>query len=88
MFFALRLEHGVRIPENVAVSVLQIYPHPLIWWHAAELVCVCVSSRIALEAEGELFKSLAEKEPTFAGISHYLSLSVFLPLSKSPARRL
>ena len=50
--------------------------------------CVCVSSRIALEAEGELFKSLAEKEPTFAGISHYLSLSVFLPLSKSPARRL
>ncbi|OJJ87176.1 uncharacterized protein ASPGLDRAFT_119491 [Aspergillus glaucus CBS 516.65] len=28
----------------------------------------------ALEAERELFKSLAEKEPTFAGISHYLSI--------------
>lgn len=36
-----------------------------------------MSSRTALEAERELFKSLAEKEPTFVGISHYLSTLVF-----------
>lgn len=36
-----------------------------------------MSSRTALDAERELIKSLAEKEPTFAGISHYLSMSVF-----------
>jgi hypothetical protein len=29
--------------------------------------------RTALEAEGKLLKSLAEKEPTFTDISHYLS---------------
>lgn len=65
---------------------LKSIPIPLTW-HGSELLCVCVSFRIALEAEGELFKSLAEKEPTFAGISHYLSLLVFLSLSKPPARR-
>lgn len=31
------------------------------------------SYRTALEVEKELLKSLAEKEPTFAEISHYLS---------------
>lgn len=36
--------------------------------------------RIALDIEGELLKSLAEKEPTFAEISHYLSESVYLHL--------
>lgn len=36
-----------------------------------------MSCRTALEAERELFKSLAEKEPTFAGITHYLSMLVF-----------
>lgn len=34
------------------------------------------SYRSALDTEKELFKTLAEKEPTFAGISHYLSLLV------------
>lgn len=36
------------------------------------------SFRTALDAEKELFKTLAEKEPTFAGISHYLSLLVYV----------
>lgn len=39
------------------------------------------SYRTALEVEKELLKSLAEKEPTFAEISHYLSELVAAPLS-------
>ncbi|PLB51863.1 hypothetical protein P170DRAFT_433748 [Aspergillus steynii IBT 23096] len=35
--------------------------------------------QIALDAERELLKSLADKEPTFTAISHYLSESVSLP---------
>ena len=57
--------------QNTWQSVVTISP-PLSWFRLN-----CVSSRTALEAERELFKSLAEKEPTFAGISHYLSMSVF-----------
>lgn len=37
------------------------------------------SYRTALEVEKELLKSLAEKEPTFAEISHYLSELVAAP---------
>lgn len=40
-----------------------------------DAMCSC---RTALDIEKELFKTLAEKEPTFAGISHYLSLLVYV----------
>ena len=63
-------EHGALVPGCVAVSPSFFSPRE--WLNGARHL-TGVILRTALDAERELLRCLAEKEPTFAEISHFLA---------------